>query len=298
MNICIPFRKAIVPFAFTLGVMNPIKFGPALRTPVKDTFVKTCIVDKLSQAADMAHSMEIKNDTNFTGGITRTFSKENIEKLRQTISRPTTPTDYTAPVKNDKNVYLEPFGMFFAKRPGGRPHLGLDIFATPLAKKPKEPVVITAPVDGIVISNKKANPDNNLVANCVGLLGVDGRKYAFDHLARATDYKTSVVMPELGTVMHKGDTIGYMGATGETSLWHLHLGIETEEQLAKQQNSVMWQKISKNSPYSKLKGQVDPLNEEEAGLIARKLNEYSIQNMSSAKKMLLPYEGRNKYLNK
>lgn len=292
-------RKLTLPALITIGLMSPVKTVQHVPlTPVCDTFERVCHTDNLSKAFELAKTFELKNDTNFVGGITKTYSKENIDRLREVIKTPTTPEDYIAPVENTKDVYLEPFGMFFAKRPGGRPHLGLDIFASKYARKPKQPVVITAPVDGIVISNKKANPDNNIVANCVGLLGKDGRKYCFDHLARPTDYKTSIPMPEVGTLLHKGDTIGYIGSTGETSLWHLHLGIETEEQLEKQQKSKMWKKVSEHGNYSRLKGQVDPLNENEAGFIAKRLNEYSKQNMQMAKDLLLDYPDRNTYLNK
>ena len=292
-------RKLAAPIIVTLGMMTPLKtVQHAPITPICDTFERTCQVDNLTKAYELAKTFEQKNDTNFVGGITRTFSKENIEKLKETIKTPTTIEDYAEPIANTKNVYLEPFGMFFAKRPGGRPHLGLDIFVSKYAKKPKEPVAITAPIDGIVISNKKANPNDNIVANCVSLLGKDGIKYSFDHLARPTDYKTSVPMPELGSILHKGDTIGYVGSTGETSLWHLHLSIETKEQLEKQLQSKMWQKVSEFGSYSQLKGQVDPLNIKEAGLISKRLNNYKKQNMNKAKDLLLDYPERDTYLTK
>jgi len=291
-------RKIAAPILFTTGVMMPARLGTFSTAPIRDTFVKTCTVDKLTQAADLAKTFEIKNDTNFVGGVTKTFAPENIDRLRKAIARPTEIKDYALPVKNSSNVYLEPFGMFFAKRPGGRPHLGLDIFVSKYGRKPAEPVVVTAPVDGIVISNKKANPNDNVVANCVGLLGVDGKRYAFDHLARPTDYKTSIKMPEVGKVLHKGDSIGYVGSTGETTLWHLHLTVQSQEQLAKQKSSKMWNNISKKSSYSGMHGQTDPLNENEAGLIAKNLNEYKKQNLKAANELLLPYKGRESYLKK
>ncbi|MCM1265888.1 MAG: M23 family metallopeptidase [Candidatus Gastranaerophilales bacterium] len=291
--------KRLAPIIVTIGMIAPLKtVQHAPLTPVYDTFEKTCQVDNLTKAFNLAKTLEQQNDTNFVGGITRTFSKENIQRLRETIKTPTTIDDYAAPIENNENIYLEPFGMFFAKRPGGRPHLGLDIFASKYAKKPEKPVVITAPIDGIVISNKKANPNDNVVANCVGLLGKDGKQYFFDHMARPTDYKTSIPMPEVGSILHKGDTIGYVGNTGETALWHLHLGITTEEQLEKQLHSKMWKKVSEYGNYSQLKGQVDPLNENEAGLISKRLNIYKKQNMQSAKDLLLEYPERDTYLTK
>lgn len=290
-------RKVLPTILIAAGSMVPMKVGKMTPPkPVVDTFVKMKPVNKLKQAEDMAKTMVLVNDTNFAGGVTTKFAVEDISKLRNTIQRITTLEDYTAPIKNDKNVYIEPFGMFFAKRPDNRPHMGLDIFVSPLAKKPKKPVPVIAPIDGIVISNKKANPNDNIVANCVGLLGVDGKTYMFDHLARPTDYKTEIKMPKVGTIMHKGDSIGYVGRTGETALWHLHLNVQSEEQLAKQKADSIWLDYEAKSPYSQLKGQTDPLNKDEAGLISVRLNEYRKQHLETTDKILFPYTGREKYL--
>ena len=84
----------------------------------------------------------------------------------------------------------------------------------------------------------------------------------------------SIPMPTVGTILKIGDPIGYVGSTGETSLWHLHFTVMTDEQLEKQVNDKSWQKIASQSNYSKLKGQVNPLNPEEAGPIAYLLSEY------------------------
>ena len=48
----------------------------------------------------------------------------------------------------------------------------------------------------------------------------------------------------------------------------------TDEQLEKQLNDKFWQKIASQSNYSKLKGQVNPLNPGDAGPIAYLLSEY------------------------
>ena len=48
----------------------------------------------------------------------------------------------------------------------------------------------------------------------------------------------------------------------------------TDEQLEKQKNSKYWEKLASQSGYSQLKGQVNPLNPEEAGPIAYLLSEY------------------------
>lgn len=298
MRIQSRFRKIVTPILVAAGTMTPVNLSYHNTTLIKDVFVKTQMVDNLKSVTGLTKTMQIVNDTNFVGGITRTYSAENIQKLKSAIKRTTNISDYELPIKNSKDVYIEPFGMFFAKRPEGRPHLGLDIFVSPYARKPEQPVYVTSPVAGVVISNKKANPNDNLVANCVGILGVDGKRYAFDHLARPTDYKTSVSMPEVGTIVQKGDTLGVVGNTGETTLWHLHMTVSSDEQLAKQKKSKMWQNVSQISKYSSLKGQSDPLNEKESGFIAKLLNTYKKKNLKVSDDLLLPYEGKREYLNK
>lgn len=298
MRIQSGFRKIVTPILVAAGTMTPVNVAYHHTAPIKDVFVKTQKVDNLKSVANLTKTMQVVNDTNFVGGITRTYSSENIQKLKSVIKRTTNISDYELPIKNSKDVYIEPFGMFFAKRPEGRPHLGLDIFVSPYARKPEQPVYVTSPVAGVVISNKKANPNDNLIANCVGILGVDGKRYAFDHLARPTDYKTSVSMPEVGTIVQKGDTLGVVGNTGETTLWHLHMTVSSDEQLAKQKKSKMWQNVSQISKYSSLRGQSDPLNEKESGFIAKLLNTYKKKNLKVSDDLLLPYEGKREYLNK
>lgn len=146
---------------------------------------KPLIIDKVE---DLIPELNIVTEINFRGGKTYKYDEFSIEKLKELLTKPTDKISYTAPIENAKNVFLCDFGMFGARRPGGRPHMGLDIFVSPMGRKPKTPVSILAPVDGIVISSKKANENNNLVANTITILGVDGRQYSFDHMARMSDY--------------------------------------------------------------------------------------------------------------
>ena len=223
------------------------------------------------------NGLTIVTDTNFVGGVTHCFDEESVQKLKDRIYMPDSLLDYKAPIENNDNVYLDPFGYYFANRPNGnkkRPHLGLDIFVSPYSKKPKEPVLIQAPVDGVIISHKRARDEDNVIGNKVILLGRDGRMYSFDHMARPDDYDTSIPMPTVGTILKAGDPIGYVGNTGETSMWHTHICVMTDEQLAKQESDDNWQKIAAQSKYSPLKGQCNPLNPDEAGPIAYLLSEY------------------------
>lgn len=222
--------------------------------------------------------LKIIADTSYVGGISYRFDDESVQILKDRIQMPDSLLEYKAPIEDAKNIYLEPFGYFFANRPNGnkkRPHLGLDIFVSPNSVKPKKPVLIQAPVDGVIISHKRAKKKDDAVANCVILLGRDGRRYSFNHMARPEDYKDSIPMPTVGTILNAGDSIGYVGNTGETVLWHLHLAVMTDEQLKKQNSDKYWQKIASQSRYSQLNGQVNPLNPEDAGPIAYLLSEYN-----------------------
>ena len=224
------------------------------------------------------NGLKIVAETNFVGGVSHRFDDKSVQKLKERIKKPDSLLEFRAPIENRENIYLEPFGYYFANRPGNgkkRPHLGLDIFVSPYSRKPETPVQIQSPVDGVVISHKRAREEDNVISNCVILLGRDGRKYAFDHMARPDDYNDSIPMPTVGTILKAGDPIGYVGCTGETTMWHLHLSVMTDEQLEKQQNSKYWKRIASQSGYSKLKGQVNPLNPDEAGPIAYLLSEYS-----------------------
>ena len=278
----------------------PLMLLPALFIPIK-TSKNDCMsaevnlpaytyfsAKKYNKNVTILNGLETRRDTNFVGGISHRFTEESVQKLKNRISRPKSFITYQSPIEINKNTYTEPFGYFFASRPSEdgnfRPHLGLDIFTTPLAVKPKKPVKVFAPIDGVIISSKKANENDNIVANAVTLLGVDGRRYSFDHLARPTDYDTFIELPKLGKVMRAGDEIGYVGATGETVMWHLHLVVATDEQLEKQNKSELWQKLANYSGYCKLSGQVNPLDKDEAGPIAEILSKingaglYSIGN--------------------
>lgn len=259
------------------AVLLPQKTGNPICERNKDIFEKELVELSRPYEEKLLDDLNIIEETNFRGGVIHKFEDESVRILKERLMKDTVRVEYQLPIENAKNVYLERGGMFMAKRPQGRPHLGLDIFVTPYARKPKKPVVVSSPVNGVVISHKHARENDNVIANSVTILGVDGRRYAFEHLAKASDYKDydSIPLPHVGTYMHKGDSIGYVGRTGETSLWHLHFSVMTDEQLEKQKNDKKWLKIQANSPYSQLRGQVDPLNEVDAGPLAKLISSYN-----------------------
>lgn len=264
-------NKLKTPIMSLLFASVPMKTAKNFVVPIeRNAFNKTTI----TVAKDITYGLKKERVVNFKGGVIERFDSASIETLKQRIAADTSKViRYCFPLKDAKKPYTEPFGHFLADRPGGRKHLGLDIFVTPYARKPKEPVTIVAPIDGIVVSNKFARPEDNVIANSISILGVDGRKYAFDHMARGTEYADSIVRPKVGQKVKMGTPLGYVGSTGETSLYHLHLVVMTDKQLAAQKQSKMWLDMAKHSEYSSLCGQVNPLNKKDAGEIADVLND-------------------------
>lgn len=271
------FRKILLPAITTIAAVSiPIKTGTEHHVLPKIPSVYYLPNTNCISSQDL-NGLKVVTDTNFVGGVIHRFDDESVQKLKDRIQKPDSLLEYRAPIENYKNIYLEPFGYFFANRPGNgknRPHMGLDIFVSPNSRKPKKPVLIQAPVDGVIISHKRAREKDNVIANSVILLGRDGRRYGFDHMARPDDYADSIPMPTVGTILNAGDPIGYVGSTGETSMWHLHFTVMTDEQLEKQKSSKYWQRIASQSGYSQLKGQVNPLDPEQAGPVALLLSEY------------------------
>lgn len=268
-------KKAMVILPLTL--FSP---SPTLETLGRDVFLqteRTLVKTKKELTAEILKDLNIIVETNFRGGKTTKFDSLSVEKLKNILKMDTLDRAESAPIKNAPNVYLCDFGMFGAKRPGGRPHMGLDVFVTPYSRKPKQPVLISSPIDGVVISSKKANDNDNLVSNSITIIGFDGKRYGFDHMARAKDYPKdkAVLLPQVGQIIKSGDSLGYVGSTGETSLWHLHLTVMSDEARAKQMADPKWVKLSEQSAYTTLRGQVDPLDEKEAGKIAKWLNQYA-----------------------
>ena len=270
------FNKILYPLLTVAALSVPIKTAKEdvikfTDGPVYTDYKPDILTPKVLEG------LKITSTTNFLGGVSYHFDEESEQKLKERIYKPDSLLEYKAPIENSANVYLEPFGYFFANRPNGnkkRPHMGLDIFVSPYSRKPKDPVTVQAPVDGVVISHKRARQEDNVISNCVVLLGRDGRRYAFDHLARPEDYPDSVKMPTVGTILNAGDPIGYVGATGETTMWHCHLMIRTDEAYKVQQNSKYWRTLESQAKYTTIRGQVNPLNPKDAGPIAYKLSEY------------------------
>ena len=267
--------KSFLPAMTVAAMLFPAKTQQETK-PLCNNVIYSYI-EANKKVPDIFEDLNIVADTNFAGGITYHYDNSSIQKLKERIQKPDSVLDFKAPIENASNIYLDPFGYFFANRPNGelkRPHMGLDIYISPYSRKPKIPVLIQSPVEGVIISNKKARKEDNVIGNSVILLGADGRKYGFEHMARPDDYEDSIPMPPVGTKMKAGDPIGYAGSTGETTMWHLHFTVMTDEALEKQLNSNYWKTLASLSGYSKLRGQVNPLSKKDAGPIAELLSKY------------------------
>ena len=81
---------------------------------------------------DVTRGLKKEFVTNFRGGVIERFDSASMETLKRRIAQDA-PKEikYCFPVKGAKRPYTEPFGQFMANRPGGRKHLGLDIFVSP-----------------------------------------------------------------------------------------------------------------------------------------------------------------------
>ena len=225
-----------------------------------------------------AKDLQIVKETTPEGAVIMKLDEASIQKMKNNPNFKQTDAQakFKAPIEQAPSLRLEKFGYYFQNRPNGnkkRPHLGLDIWVTDYSKKPASPVLITSPIEGIVISEQHSTPDNK-IGNTLIILGRDGRRYAFKHMANSSDYSTSVAMPKVGSYINLGDKLGYVGATGNTAMWHLHFEVMTDEAKKKQEKDPNWQKASSESQYVEIRGNVNPLDRKEAGPIADILNHY------------------------
>jgi peptidoglycan LD-endopeptidase LytH len=109
------------------------------------------------------------------------------------------------PVKRVANTWKAP-------RSGGRKHEGQDIFA-------KRGTPVVSATNGVVVRVGS----NKLGGNVVSVVGNGGRLYYYAHLDRYAEG----IAP--GSEVFAGDTLGYVGTTGNAHNTppHLHFGVYT-----------------------------------------------------------------------
>lgn len=288
----VPFIKVHLP----QKIKNSAKYIAAsiiAMTPIqcaKDTFVrefskigaqKIAVKYEAKYLASLIDGLPVTETVNCRGGVTHCFTDSAMAVLRQRLMSSGAKTTYTPPVDTLIKPYIPSTGQFGSVRPQGRAHLGVDIYPRLYGRKPKEPVAVVSATDGIVVSVKKSpeKDPKNLIANNIKIMSPDGKIYSYDHLGRPEDYKGAKYTPlkELGSFVNKGDTIGTVGKTGETDVWHLHLGVEDLDAKAVQEKSPVWRNLFKKySVYATPRGQVDPLDSVKSGEIAKFLNKYRV----------------------
>ena len=276
-------RIALTSLMFCL----PAKTGTDIF--VKNMLQHSVAVETISKAnglsclKNIASKFEIVADTNCRGGITRGFKSADITLLKNKMQKLKLETKYIPPIDTGIRPYIPSTGHFGSIRPQNRPHLGVDIYPRLYGRKPQEPVYIMSATDGIVVSSKKspAHDPQNLIANNIKVLAPDGKMYSYDHMARPEDYTGAKYfdLKSPGEIVHAGDTIGIVGRTGETVVWHLHFAVTDQNEIQRQLKNPLWKNLFKNhGVYAVPRGQVDPLNRKKAGNIADILKQYHIDS--------------------
>ncbi|MBS4760485.1 MAG: M23 family metallopeptidase [Clostridium sp.] len=248
----------------------------------QDQFVKLAKETPVSTTmSTITKGLDIVQNINCRGGVTHCFSDSSMIVLKKRLTSSNIKTVYKLPVDTAIKPYIPSTGQFGSIRPQNRPHLGIDIYPRLYGRKPKEPVAVMSATNGIVVSVKKSpkKDPKNLIANNIKIMSPDGKIYSYDHLGRPEDYKNAkfTELKNIGDIVQAGDTIGTIGKTGETEVWHLHFGVCDLDVQKMQKKNPTWLMLFKNNTvYATPMGQIDPLNKEKAGKISEVLGLYKI----------------------
>ena len=276
-------RSALTALMFCLPAKTGTDIFVKNILPHSDAVEIISKTNGLNYLKNIATKFEIVADTNCRGGITKGFASEDITFLKNKMQKLKLETKYIPPIDTGIRPYIPSTGQFGSIRPQNRPHLGIDIYPKLYGRKPQEPVYITSATDGIVVSAKKspAHDPQNLIANNIKILAPDGKMYSYDHMARPEDYTGTKYfdLKSPGEIVRAGDTIGIVGRSGETVVWHLHFAVTDPNALQKQLKNPVWKNLyKKHGVYATPRGQVDPLNRKKAGNIADILKQYHIDS--------------------
>jgi len=180
---------------------------------------------RLVQEKLIANSIEVKGGADGIFGVATTVSLTNFQKARglNATGAVDLPTAVALGVLPDlATLGIPQISVFPSQgrcsfvdswhepRPGGRLHIGVDIIG------PKG-LALYAVVDGTI--TKMYGADSKLSGNALRLTAPDSTYFFYAHLDSFAPGIT------IGSAVRAGQIIGYMGATGNAGISHLHFEI-------------------------------------------------------------------------
>jgi len=219
-----PTKTVVAPVAATTTPMNTPIDGMLTIDSLPTRGQKSDAV-RLVQEKLIANSIEVKGGADGIFGVATTVSLTNFQKARglNTTGAVDLPTAVALGVLPDlATLGIPQISVFPSQgrcsfvdswhepRPGGRLHIGVDIIG------PKG-LALYAVVDGTI--TKMYGADSKLSGNALRLTAPDSTYFFYAHLDSFAPGIT------IGSAVRAGQIIGYMGATGNAGISHLHFEI-------------------------------------------------------------------------
>jgi len=219
-----PTKTVVAPVAATTTPMNTPIDGMLTIDSLPTRGQKSDAV-RLVQEKLIANSIEVKGGADGIFGVATTVSLTNFQKARglNATGAVDLPTAVALGVLPDlATLGIPQISVFPSQgrcsfvdswhepRPGGRLHIGVDIIG------PKG-LALYAVVDGTI--TKMYGADSKLSGNALRLTAPDSTYFFYAHLDSFAPGIT------IGSAVRAGQIIGYMGATGNAGISHLHFEI-------------------------------------------------------------------------
>ena len=219
-----PTKTVVAPVAATTTPMNTPIDGMLTIDSLPARGQKSDAV-RLVQEKLIANSIEVKGGADGIFGVATTVSLTNFQKARglNATGAVDLPTAVALGVLPDlATLGIPQISVFPSQgrcsfvdswhepRPGGRLHIGVDIIG------PKG-LALYAVVDGTI--TKMYGADSKLSGNALRLTAPDSTYFFYAHLDSFAPGIT------IGSTVRAGQIIGYMGATGNAGISHLHFEI-------------------------------------------------------------------------
>jgi len=219
-----PTKTVVAPVAATTAPTNTPIDGMLTIDSLPARGQKSDAV-RLVQEKLIANSIEVKGGADGIFGVATTVSLTNFQKARglNATGAVDLPTAVALGVLPDlATLGIPQISVFPSQgrcsfvdswhepRPGGRLHIGVDIIG------PKG-LALYAVVDGTI--TKMYGADSKLSGNALRLTAPDSTYFFYAHLDSFAPGIT------IGSAVRAGQIIGYMGATGNAGISHLHFEI-------------------------------------------------------------------------